>query len=140
MAIHYSGETIGTFTLCQKAHEYVNGECIDKKDEKGRQVYNKFKVQIRLSNCLATFIYVSKIENPTQPKLCWWHDLVMFFIDERHLKACLKDYKEDAFCHLFAGTLKNIKLNLYYKDMQILMKYMIRDGLKVNAYYKKTNA
>ena len=139
MAIHYSGETIGSFMLYQKAHDYVNGEYIDKKDERGRQVYNKFNIQIRNSNCLATFIHVCKIDNPENPKLCWRHELVMFFIDERHLKECIKKKKKNAFSYLFAGELRNIKLNLYFKDMQTLMKYMIRDGLKVNAYYKKSN-
>lgn len=137
MAIHYSGTTIGTLTLCQKAWDYANGEVVDKKDENGKQVWNKFKIQIRLSNCLATFIHVRKIDNPTNPKYCWEHQLVMFFCDERHLKACIKNYKKDAFKGLFAGELRNIKLNMYYKDMQTLMKYMVRDGLQVKCYYKK---
>ena len=136
MALRYSGVTIGTFTLYQKREEYVNGEWTDVKDEKGRQVYNKFKIQIRASNCMACFLHVSKVDNPTTPELCWRHELVMFYADEQHLKNIMKDYKKDAFNGMFSGVLKNIKLNIYYKEMQTLAKYMAKDGLKVQIYYK----
>ena len=119
MALRYSGTTIGTFTLCQKREETVDGELVEVKDEKGRQVYNKFKIQIRLANVLACFLHVHKIDNPENPKLCWRHQLVSFFVDEAHMKRCMKDYKEGCFFSgLLSGELKNIKLNIYYKDMQ----------------------
>ena len=138
MAIHYSGVTIGTFTLYQKREETVDGKLVDVKDAKGRQVYNKFKIQIRLSNCLMCAIHVQKVDNPANPKQCWRHDLVMFFKDEQHLKNCRKDYDQGWFFkNLFSGDLRNIKLNIYYKDMLTLAKYMTRDGLKVTCYYKE---
>ena len=137
MAIRYSGVTIGTFTLYQKREESVDGNWIDVKDDKGRQVYNKFKIQIRASNCMACFLHISKIDNPKNPKMCWRHQLVAFFADERHLKNCMKDYKKDAFKGIFSGELRNIKLNIYYKEMLTLAKYMARDGLNVTCYYKE---
>jgi len=137
MAIRYSGTTIGTFTLCQKREESVNGEWVEVKDDKGRQVYNKFPIQIRQGNCLAVFLHIYRQKEPKDPKRPYVHQLVSFFDDERHLKNCLKDYEKDAFGGLFSGELRNIKLNIYYKDMLTLAKYMTRDGLKVTCYYKE---
>ena len=140
MAIHYSGTTIGTFTLCQKREEVVDGNFVDVKDSKGRPVYNKFKIQIRLSNCLMCAIHVHKVDNPSNPKLCWRHDLVCFLVDEKHLKNCMKNYNKGyLFRGLFSGELKDIKLNMYYKDCKTLLNYMVRDGLKVQCYYKEDN-
>lgn len=138
MALHYSGVTIGTFTLYQKREEIVDGKLVEVKDDKGRQVYNKFNIQIRASNCLMCAIEVHKVDNPANPKMCWRHTLVSFFADEQHLKNCRKDYNEGCFfTGLFSGELRNIKLNIYYKEMLTLAKYMAKDGLKVTCYYKE---
>lgn len=138
MAICYSGTTIGTFTLWQKSEVTKDGELVDEKDEKGRQVYNKFKIQIRSGNCMAIFIHVHKEEEPKNPAKPWVHTLVCFFMDEAHLKRRMEDFETGKFfTSMFSGELHDIKLNLYYKDMRTLMKYMIRDGLKVTAYYKE---
>lgn len=134
MAVRYSGTTIGTLTLCQKAWEIVDGEIVDKKDDKGRQVYNKFKIQIRDSNTLACFLHIWKDPNPKNPNLPWHHDLVSFFADDAHLKRCLK---KGGFEYWLSGKLTNIKLNIYYKNMEKLAKYMAKDGLKVQIYYKE---
>lgn len=132
--IHYYGNNIGTFTLWQKRDD-CEGDAVD---ANGRPVYNKFKIQIRKSNCLMCAIHVHKVDNPKNPKLCWRHDLVMFFVDERHLKNCLKDYEQGFFFkNLFSGELHNIRLNLYHKECQTILKYMVRDGLRVSCYYKE---
>lgn len=120
MAIHYSEKTIGSLTVVQQRKE----------EEKPR----KYKIQIRQSNCLACFLHVYKFENKENPKLCWMHELVMFFADEKHLKNCLKENK---FEDLFVGKLENIKLNLFHKECNVLLKYMVRDGLEVKCYYKE---
>lgn len=117
MAIRYNGNTMGTFTLVQEE--------------------NKFPIQIRQGNCLAVFLHIYKQKEPADPQKPWVHDLVCFFVDERHLRNCVKDYTKDAFKGIFWGDIKNIRLNLYYKDMQILLKYMVRDGLEVQCYYKE---
>lgn len=138
MALTYTGTTIGTLTLCQPVREKQGDQYVEKKDEKGRTVYNKFDIQIRASNCLMCAIEVHKVDNPANPKMCWRHTLVSFFADEQHLKNCRKDYKEGCFfTGLFSGELRNIKLNIYYKEMLTLAKYMTRDGLKVTCYYKE---
>lgn len=139
MAIQYSGTTIGTFTLWQKS-QYYNDEkkLVDEKDDKGRQVWNKYKIQIRLGNCMAIFLHIYKEDEPKDPERPWIHKLMCFFMDEKHLQRCMKHInKEHFFEYMFDGQLHDIKLNLHYKDMQTLMKYMIRDGLKVTAYYKE---
>lgn len=124
MAIHYSGTTIGTFTLVQQ-----------RKDEDKPL---KYKIQIRKANCLMCAIHVHKIENPENPKMYWHHDLVMFFHDEQHLKNCIKNVgKKDFFENMFSGKLANIKLNLFHKECNTLLKYMVHDGLKVKCYYKE---
>ena len=126
MAIRYSGTTIGTFTLVQQR----------KDEDKPR----KYKIQIRKANCLMCAIHVHKIENPENPKMCWRHDLVMFFNDEQHLKNCIKIHEKEEgsfFENLFTGKLTDIKLNLFHKECNTLLKYMVRDGLKVQCYYKE---
>lgn len=136
MAIRYSSTIIGTFTLAQPRRVFntQTGKYELVKDDKGRQVYNEYKIQIREANCLMCAIRVFKEENPQDPKRPWCHDLVSFFNDIYHMKRCLK---KGGFEYWFSGRLKNIKLNVYYKEMQTLMKYMVKDGLQVKCYYKE---
>lgn len=119
MALHYSGVTMGTFTLVQNL-----------KEEK------KYRIEIRQGNCLAIFLYVYKIKEPEDPKRPWMHQLVNFFASEQHLKNCVNELGKDVFRTCFSGELKNIRLNLYHKECQILLKYMVRAGLRVHCYYK----
>lgn len=126
MAINYSGTTMGTFTLVQKRDDEATPR--------------KYKIQLRKSNCLACFMHIAKIENKENPKMCWRHTLVMFFADEQHLKNCMKEEGRDNFFErVFDGKLENIKLNLYHKECNTLLKYMVRDGLEVKCYYKEDN-
>ena len=134
MALTYTGTVIGTLTVLQPREESRDGDLVVVKDEKGRTVYNKFPLQIRESNCLATFLHVTKLEHPKDPSKPWLHSLIMFFADERHLKNCLKDV---TFEYLFSGKLQNVKLNIYYKGMQTLAKYLTKDGHNVTCYYKE---
>lgn len=134
MPIRYTGETIGTLTLCQKVKERnENGEYVDKKDKNGRLVYNKFPIQIRDSNAMATFLHVFKEEEPADPEKPWRHDLICFFLDEGHLKRCLK---KCTFEDIFWGKLRNIKLNLAYPQNRKLLKYLMKDGYTVKCYRK----
>lgn len=139
MALNYTGTTIGTLTLCQPVKERnEKGEYVEVKDKNGKTKYEKIPIQIRDGNCMAIFIHVHKIVNLEDPKKCWMHDLVMFFIDEQHMKRCLnnKENGKQTFEDLFWGKLTDIKLNIYYKNMLTLAKYMVRDGLKVQIYYE----
>ena len=139
MAIQYNETTIGRLTLCQARKERnENGEYVEVKDAKGRTVYNKFPIQIRDGNCFAIFLHIWKDPKPEDPERPWHHDLQTFFVDEEHMKRCLKGYKQgEAFEKVIFGKLKNIKLNIYYKNMLTLAKYMTRDGLEVTCYYKE---
>ena len=139
MAIQYNGTTIGRLTLCQARREKNNdGKYVEVKDEKGRTVYNEYPIQIRDGNCLAIFLHIYKQEKPEDPSRPWVHQLQSFIIDEQHLKNIIKDRKEgNVFEYILNGKPKNIRLNIYYKDMLTLAKYMTRDGLKVTCYYKE---
>ena len=124
--LHYYESELGTMTIVQQ----------NKDEEKPR----KFKISIRQGNCLAVFIYAYKEEHPQDPKKPWVHQLVNFFSDEQHLKNCIKHHTKDAFLGMFsANKIENIRLNLFYKESNTLLKYMVRDGLKVECYYKEPN-
>lgn len=126
MPLRYSSRNLGTMTIVQKRGD----------EEKPRE----FKLQIREGNCLAVFIYAYKEEHPQYPKKPWVHQLVNFFSDEQHLKNCIKHYTKDAFLGMFsANKIENIRLNLFYKESNTLLKHMVRDDLKVECYYKEPN-
>ena len=138
MAIQYNGTTIGTLTLCQARRvKNDDGKYVEVKDDKGRTVYNKFPIQIRDGNCLAIFLHVYKQDEPEDPERPWVHQLQSFIVDEDHLKNVIKARKQDVFGYILNGKPKNIRLNIYYKDMLTLARYMTRDGLKVTCYYKE---
>lgn len=118
--------------------ENESGNYVEVKDAKGHTVYDKYPIQIRDGNCMAIFLHIHKIKNLENPKKCWMHDLIMFFVDEPHLKRCLHhDGKNETFESLFYGKLQNIKLNIYYKNMLTLARYLTRDGHKVTCYYEE---
>lgn len=113
MALRYSEKTMGTFDLIQ-------GE-------------NKYKIQIRQGNALAIMIHTSKFHDNEKDKDMWKHTLVCFFIDQTHLKNCAKDGLKK----FFWGEVKNIRLNMYYKECYTLLKYFVKEGWKVNCFYKE---
>ena len=124
--LHYYSTKLGTLTIVQKSHI----------DDKPR----KFKIEIREGNCLAVFLYIYKEEKPDDPKKPWVHQLVAWFNDEQHVKRVMRNYTKDAFAGLFSAVkIEKVKLNLYYKESKTLLKYMVRDGLKVECYYKEPN-
>lgn len=126
MPVQYNGNIMGTITIAQQREN----------EDKPR----KYKIQIRQGNCLAVFINVYKEENPKDPKMCWVHQLINFLHDERHLDNITKHYKEKAFeAMLSADWIDKAELNLFYKESNTLLKYMVRDGLKVKCYYKENN-
>ena len=132
--ISYTHRTMGTFTLCQESFDYVDGEVVNEKDEKGRPIYNKFRIQIREGNCLAVFMHIYKESKPKNPELPWRHELVSFFYHEAHMKNVLKDETIESF---FSGKIRNIKLNLFFKESKILLKWFTKNGYKVTCYYKE---
>lgn len=117
MPLSYKKNTMGTFTLVEKESSY--------------------QVQIRQGNCLAVFLHVYKEAKPKNPAKPWVHQLVSFFADEEHIENCVKNLEKDVFKKLLYGELRDIKLNLYYKESYVLLKYFVEDGLEVQCYYEK---
>ena len=118
--IRYNGTTIGT---------------IDIEQEHDGKKY-KYTLQIRQGNCLAVIIYVRKAtpeELAENPEGKWYHQLYTFYSDEQHLKNILKHEKDV----LFGEKVTSIKLNLYYKECNTLLKYYVRSGHKVTCFYKE---
>lgn len=122
--LRYTSTKLGTLTIVQQRGD----------EEKPR----KFKIEIREGNCLAVFLYIYKEEKPQDPKRPWVHQLVGFFADERHLKNIVQSHDKEAFaCFFNAIKIEKVKLNIYHKECKTLLKYMVRDGLKVECYYKE---
>lgn len=124
MAIRYNKNIMGTVTISQQR----------KDEDKPR----KYKIQIRQGNCLAVFIHAYKNPEPEDPKYPWVHQLMNFLEDEQHLKNIVKHDKENVFTRMLsANWIDKVELNLFYKESNTLLKYMVRDGLKVKCYYKE---
>lgn len=125
MPLRYSSTMLGTVTIVQKMKEW----------DKPR----KFNIQIREGNCMAVFIYVYKNEHPEDPKFPYVHQLVNFLDNEQHLKNIVRSYKgKNVFACMFnADKIEKVRLNLYHKECNTLLKYMVRDGLKVECYWKE---
>ena len=82
-------------------------------------------------------MHIYKFKNLEDPKKCWMHQLMNFLANEQHLKNIVKEEKENIFARMLsADKITKVKLNLFYKESNTLLKYMVRDGLKVECYYK----
>lgn len=114
MALYYNANTIGTFKLTQK--------------------YWEGSVQIRQGNALAIFITTTKDPEPKDPSKPWIHHLLNFFIDKSHMNRCLKGTTWEK---LFFGKIRNIRLNLYYKEASVLLNSLTQAGYHVQCFYKK---
>lgn len=107
----YWEHRMGTLTIHQKQNEKVK----------------TFKINIYMGNCLAVMLYEKKDENGEE-----MYQLYNFFIDENDLKRRFKG------CHkLIWDEVVSIRLNLYYKECQTLLKYFTKEGHKVICYYKE---
>lgn len=119
--VRYNGTTIGTLTVEQTV---------------GEETY-RYDLQIRQGNCLAVIIYVRRAteeELKRDPEGKWYHQLVAFFVDEKHCKNIMKDYGT-----ILDSMNKVVKcdLNLYYKECWTLLKYFVQSGYKVKCHYKE---
>ena len=120
--VRYSENTIGTITMVQNR----NGEA------------RKFEIQIREGNCLAVFLHVYKNEHPADPAKPWVHQFINFLSDTQHLRNIIKRQKKDVFAWMIsADSIESVKLNLFYKESNTLLKYMVKDGLTVECFYKE---
>lgn len=124
MPLIYTEELLGTVTICQQR----------KCEYKPR----KYKIQIRRGNCLAVFIYVYKDDNPKDPGKPWVHQLINFLDNEQHIENLINRYGKAVFADMLsADRIDKIELNLFYKESNVLLKYMVQDGLKVTCYNRE---
>lgn len=86
-------------------------------------------IKIHLANALCAFIYHYKNENGEKMA-----QLISFFADEQHIKNCEKSYGDPL--DIFMGEIVSVKLNLYYKESNILLKHIVKHH-NVTCYYKE---
>ena len=84
-------------------------------------------VKIHPANALCAFIHHYKDEKGEKMDQLW-----NFIIDTQHIKNIMKDYKT-----LLGEDVVSVKLNVYYKEAQQLVKPMAQSGYKVTCYYKE---
>lgn len=106
----YEPTTIGTMTI----------------DRNGEQK----TIQYRLGNCLAVLIYEYEEDGHT------YHQLYNFYGDEQHCKNIMKNDGDI----LFGEKPLNITLNLYYRQSNTLLKYLVKSGHRVNCYYEEPSS
>lgn len=121
MPLTYNANKIGTLKI---------------KQQRGNKTAT-YTIQIRQGNCLAVLVHIRKAtpeELKENPAGRYIHTLYSFFADEQHMKNILKNEKS------FFGMDKVLKckLNLYFKEANILLKYFTRTGIKCECYYKET--
>ena len=86
-------------------------------------------VKIHWANALCAFIYHYKAEDGTKMV-----QLISFFADEQHIKNCEKSYGDPL--DIFMGEIVSVKLNLFYKESNILLKHIVKYH-EVKCYYKE---
>ena len=91
-----------------------------------------FTSKIHWANALCAFIYHYKKDGKK------WARLINFFADEQHLAKCTKEWNGDPLLFISElGKITSVKLNLYYKESNILLKHFVKGGYKVTCYYKE---
>lgn len=84
-------------------------------------------VKIHWANALCAFVYHYKDENGVKMAQLW-----NFLVDTQHIKNIMKEFKT-----LLGEDVVSVKLNVYYKEAQQLVKPMAQSGYKVSVYYKE---
>lgn len=80
---------------------------------------HEFEIEIRRGNCLAVMIYNTGD----------YYSLFNFYADEQHIKNILKhNFK------LFHDEVKNVRLNMKYKESKTLLKYFLGEIDEVKCY------
>ena len=99
------------------------------------EVYTKqkdgkvYKVNIFGGNCLCVFTY-QYTDEKTGKRM---EQFLNFYADEQHIKNIIKEYN-----HLEpVDGITSIRLNTYYKEAMVLLKYFTKCGYKVKCYYKE---
>lgn len=138
---------IGQYTLVQK-REVDSGE-IDllTNEPKTRIITNKFTINIYEGNCLGICIYdYSELsENPedTEPKVIEKYQFIGYWNDAKHLENMLGMHPKQGYGNNYyskkdnpSDYIENIRLNMYFKDCEIITRRFIKAGFRVTLYYK----
>ena len=85
-----------------------------------------FKIDIDQCNGLCAFIYEYKNEKGEDMV-----KLMNFFADKLHVQNMIR-----AQCKLFSGTIKEIHLNMAYKELRYVQDYFLEMGYQVITFYE----
>lgn len=91
-----------------------------------KQKERPYDINIYAGNALAIFISEFKIDGEDR------YILYNFFADKKHCSNITKSGKQ-----LFPDEVVSIELNLYYKNAQTLLNVLVKNGYKVQCYYKE---
>ena len=99
-----------------------------------------FKWNFYQANCIGCFLYEYKDKETNKDM----YKFMTFFNDWEHVKRCLglvktrDGYKDNLYKEMYSThTIKEIRLNTYYKDNLKLADLFTRAGFKVKLYYKE---
>ena len=88
-----------------------------------------YKILICWGHCLAVFLHPYTDENGVKMV-----QLYNFWNDATHVKNIMKNC--GGLCPSYE-EFKNIRLNMFYKESETLLKIFTKAGYKVTAYYKE---
>lgn len=91
-----------------------------------KQKGKTFSINIYDGNALA--IFISEYKQGDEEK----YVLYNFFADKKHCNKIIKENKR-----LFSDEVVSIELNLFYKNAQTLLNILVKNGYKVQCYYKE---
>ena len=103
------------------------------KDKMGKltikQKEKKYNVNIYSGNALAIFICEYKQNDEER------YVMYNFFADKKHVSKIISNRKK-----LIDDDVVKIELNLWYKSARELLPYLVKNGYKVQCYYKETKS
>lgn len=92
---------------------------------------SKWKVQYHPANCeLGAFIYHFKNDDGVKMAQLW-----NFLNDKQHVRNIMNDCRT-----LLGDDVDKVKLNVYYKQAEAIVKACAQSGYKVECYYQEPKA
>lgn len=95
-----------------------------------RRKMKKYYINIYSGNALAVFIHEYKDSDGKE-----MYVLYDFFADKKHIKNIISSHKD-----LISDDVVKIELNLWYKSAREPLPYLVKNGYKVECYYKETKS
>ena len=92
-----------------------------------KQKEKVYDVNIYAGNALA--IFICEYEQNGEERYVVYN----FFADKKHCDNIIKDGKR-----LFSDEVVSIELNLFYKSAKTLLNILVKNGYRVECYYKKS--